>query len=218
MKDQVEKMGSSDRFYTIEELCKLQRATTEREREAFFWFFGTFLQCVSGRRAWGKGRYKELVSKAREEGGRMKVVTTSDEAFALLLFDNYEDKWLGQKPLGTTAEAATVEFDENADKDGRRKGSRRKGKYTGKKSGHCKYGGWSREGTARFNQLYNLVQADRASPSAERIENELLENCKAQKYVNKTSNDERPGEGDGTAGSAVLELLPVEAFWDLDKE
>ena len=35
-----------EEFFTIDELCKLRRATTERERKAFFWFFGSFLECV----------------------------------------------------------------------------------------------------------------------------------------------------------------------------
>jgi hypothetical protein len=75
------------------ELCKLRRATTEREHKAFFWFFGTYLECVCGRRSWGKQKQYKLVSKATEEGGRGKLATKSDEAFALLLFNNYIDKW-----------------------------------------------------------------------------------------------------------------------------
>jgi hypothetical protein len=78
--EQVKKMGGAENFYTIEELSNLRRATTERDCEATFWFFGTYLQCVSGKRARGKQRYQELVSKATEIGGQAKVVTTSDEA------------------------------------------------------------------------------------------------------------------------------------------
>jgi hypothetical protein len=39
-------------FYTVEELCKLRRATMERERRAFFWFFDAFLEYIFGARAW----------------------------------------------------------------------------------------------------------------------------------------------------------------------
>ena len=109
-----------EEFFTIDELCKLRRATTERERKAFFWFFGTYLECVCGRRSWGKQKQYELVSKATEEGGRGKLVTKSDEAFALLLFDNYIEKW---KKL-TTMDVS----DEGQEKQGRQRG-----KYTGKK-------------------------------------------------------------------------------------
>jgi hypothetical protein len=213
VREQVKKMGGVENFYTIEELSKLRRATTEREREATFWFFGTYLQCVSGRRAWGKQRYQELVSKATEIGGQAKVVTTSDEAFALLLFDNYIEKWLSEKqPPSETNEPP------DPPDDGRKKGSRRKGKYTGKKSGHCKYGGWSREGTARFNHFYNLVQVDRASPLAETMEKQILQYCKAQKYANEGGDDAvQHDEGGTNEGLGVLDsMVPVEAYWDLE--
>jgi hypothetical protein len=35
-------------LFTMEELCKLRRAETEREKGASFWFFGKFLSCVAG--------------------------------------------------------------------------------------------------------------------------------------------------------------------------
>ena len=36
------------KLFTIEELCKLRQAETEREMEAFFWFFGKFSESVCG--------------------------------------------------------------------------------------------------------------------------------------------------------------------------
>ena len=36
------------------------------------------------------------------------------------------------------------------------------GKYTALQSGKCKYNGWTDEGMARFNELFKMVQADRA--------------------------------------------------------
>ncbi len=35
---------SGEDFFTIDEHTKLRRANTDRERKAFFWFFGTFLE------------------------------------------------------------------------------------------------------------------------------------------------------------------------------
>jgi hypothetical protein len=35
-----------EEFFTIEEFCKLRRATSDREKRAFFWFFESFLECV----------------------------------------------------------------------------------------------------------------------------------------------------------------------------
>jgi hypothetical protein len=81
-------MENPDEFYTMEDICTSRRATTERERDAFFWFFGTFMDSVSGRRNWGKQKYQQLVTTACEPGGQNKLVTTSNEAFGLLLFEN----------------------------------------------------------------------------------------------------------------------------------
>ncbi len=55
---------TTNEFYTIEELCKLRRLPTRREKEAFYWFFGAFLECVSGKKAWGRAKYTSFVSKA----------------------------------------------------------------------------------------------------------------------------------------------------------
>ena len=89
------KKMDADEFFTIKELCKLRRSTTEKEKEAFYWFFGSFLECVCGKKAWGKAKYVSLVSLACETNRTAaKLVTMSDEAFALLIFDNYIDKWI----------------------------------------------------------------------------------------------------------------------------
>jgi hypothetical protein len=77
-----------EEFFTIDELCKLRRATTKRERKAFFWFFGSFLECVCRRKGWGKQKQLALVSEATDKETHVKLVTNSDKAFALLLFDN----------------------------------------------------------------------------------------------------------------------------------
>ena len=51
-----------------------------RERKAFFWFFGNYLECGCGRQSWAKQKASPvLVLKATAEGGQGKLVT-SDEA------------------------------------------------------------------------------------------------------------------------------------------
>ena len=49
-------------LFTIEDLCKLRRAETEREKEAFFWFFGEFLSCVVGKRQWSAHKKYQLIA------------------------------------------------------------------------------------------------------------------------------------------------------------
>jgi hypothetical protein len=214
-------------FFTIEELCKLRRATTEREKRAFFWFFDSFLECVCGANTWRKAKKTTLVSEARGDGN-CKIVTKSDEAFALLLIDNYLEKW--ETILEAEDESADTDLVNNnnnmADTEGEANGRQKKkrtkrlpGKYTEKKSGHCKYGGWSRAGMARFNQLYNLVHDDRASPQSEQMERELLAFCRAQAGMNNEQHDEQQEGGiGGDNGLENTDTMPIEAAWDSDND
>ena len=88
------------------------------------------------------------------------------------------------------------------------------GKYTASKSGHCKYGGWSREGTKRFNEFHHLVQEDRASKQSQEMESQLLAFCRTQAGV-ITNGDRQREQGSGNALDET-EALPIEAAWDLD--
>ena len=90
-----EKLNTKN-FYTIEELSKLRSAATEREKEAFLWFIGEFVESVTGRRTWGKMKFSQTASQAKDPANGKLVVTVSDEALALLLFDNYSTKWFAQ--------------------------------------------------------------------------------------------------------------------------
>ncbi|MGL6009651.1 MAG: hypothetical protein ACRC1D_09370 [Culicoidibacterales bacterium] len=198
---------SGEDFFSIEELTKLRRASTDRERNAFFWFYGTFLESVCGRRNWGKMKANDLISNATEKGGRDKVVTKSDEAFALLMFENYIDKW--KSPPGNDDDRETNER-------GRKKQPRVRGKYTSVKSGHCKYGGWSHAGMARFNELYKIVEMDRASSVAEAMERELLAFCRKQMGSKHGLDVEQSQEGDNAEAIVDTEARIVEAAWDLD--
>lgn len=147
------------------------------------------------------------------------MVTKSDEAFGLLLLDNYLDKWIVQaeeeETAGTKPEAETI--------DGQEKNKRTKriaGKYTEKKKGHCKYGGWSSAGMARFNQLYSLVKEDRASAKAEEMERELMAFSRARAGLHDIDDEQREG---GTSSNDIeldetAESIPVEAAWDSDND
>jgi hypothetical protein len=83
-------------LFTMEELCKRMRAETEREKEASIWFFGKFLSCVVGKRHWIVQKQYQLISQAIMTGSSDKLVTISDEAFALLMYENCKEKWTKQ--------------------------------------------------------------------------------------------------------------------------
>ncbi len=196
-------------FFTIDELCKLRRSETEREKEAFLWFYGTFLECVCEKRNWGRQKQHQRISEATDKGSQARTVTISDEAFALLIFENYIDKWISTS-ADDMQDAGLVEADVPGE-PGRRKQPRHRGKFTSKKSGHCKY--W---GMARLNELYKLVCEDRACPQAAAMEGELLAFCKAKHGGVIGSADGGQDEGAADAGSAPVEVAFFEAAWDLD--
>jgi hypothetical protein len=89
--------------------------------------------CVCGASVWNNSKTKQLVSEARDPSGS-KVVSVSDEAFALLLIDNYLVKWRTRADeedtarigsVGDGAAAITTEGENT-----RRKQTKTAGKYT----------------------------------------------------------------------------------------
>jgi hypothetical protein len=107
-----------------------------------------------------------------------KVVTNSDEAFALLMYKNYISKW---KMQGNIEDDKDKQHEEDEDEDKQHEeddeivqsGPRRKkpitkalrGKYTDHNNGTTKYGGWSEKGMERFNELYKLVKKRQEMPT-----------------------------------------------------
>lgn len=146
-------------FFSLDTICKLRRATTADEVNAFKWFFGEFVECVSGKRVWSRHKYHDLISEAVNRDTGVQIVTVSDEAFALLLLDNYIEKW-------------KVKFVAKLQGKGLEK--RIDGKYTAATRGNFVFGGWSRAGQKKFNYYVNKVKEDRASPGAGEMEQEFL--------------------------------------------
>jgi hypothetical protein len=66
-----EKAG--DGFLTMDEVSKLGRASTDHKQKAFFWFFGKFLECVSGKAA---GEERSPLSWFQKRKIKMVVVKT----------------------------------------------------------------------------------------------------------------------------------------------
>ena len=192
-------------LFTMEELCKLRRAETEREKEASFWFFGEFLSCVVGKRQWIVQKKYQLISQATMTGSSDKLATISDETFALLMYENYEDKWTkqGNEQAGQSVQSGKKVI---------------WGKFTVQNSGTCKYGGWSHAGMRRFNELYDLVVEDRACPQAAAVEKEFLDYCIKEGNKKKVGG-RRSDEPTVVEGSAsMLQPRYIRAAWDLNHE
>lgn len=217
---------SGEQFFTFDELCKLRRATTDREKKAFIWFFDSFLECVCGTSAWNNAKTKQLVSEARDQSGS-KVVSVSDEAFGLLLIDNYMEKWRKRATEDEAARIKPVGDSATAGEDPGGKRTKTAGKYTGKAKGQCKWGGWNSDGIKQFNFLRKLVKADREADKSnvaepKQMEKFLLDYCRTKAGKKDPRDDENlDGAGDTAhnhAAARAKAMVTVEAEWDSDED
>jgi hypothetical protein len=222
-----------EEFFTFKEFYKLRRATSEREKRAFFWSFNNFLECVYGANIWRIAKTTQLVSGPRESNGS-KIVSISNKAFGLLLIDSYLEKWkinaeegtagsgtMENNSMTTEAETATTTGAETASGQGKKKKAlKMPGKYTHKKAGQCRISGWSGAGSRQFNALRRLVKDDRACPEAEQMERELMCFCSNSTKKKNSGNN----EDDKLDGSAVPTdtlptpdaMMPFQADWFSD--
>jgi hypothetical protein len=199
--------------YSMESLVKLRRSYdgSKEDLEAFGWFFGEFMDCVSGARTWGGQRkYVDHVSKAKIKGvgGNIMPVTGSDEAFGLLMYENYVDKWIQKYHHDRTALLPSVRTAAERSKSSKKM----RGKYTEGTTGKCNVGGWSRKGIRRFNDLCATVINDRADPLAEQMEEYLLWEIRKKKYGNTGSAIE---SDDDSVHGVLEENHAIKAFCEV---
>jgi hypothetical protein len=60
----------------------------EGNKDDWFWFADKVVECVAGKRVWGKQKTMNTLTE---------TVTASDEAFALLVLVNNWDKWKAEQ-------------------------------------------------------------------------------------------------------------------------
>jgi hypothetical protein len=129
-----------------------------RETE-WFWFADNVIECISGKRAWGKEKSTKVLTES---------VTASDETFALLLLINNWDKWLVEE------EKPPRKMDPM---------------YTGSTRGNKKFQGWSDLGIAKYNELLEKVEHDRDSMWGKEIEKAFLQAKASNSAMRKRTSD-----------------------------
>ena len=110
----------------------------------FFVMFDEMIECVTGKKRW---------TRRAKVGGLItasQLVTSTDEAFAILCLENYWDKW-----MTTSSKIDTSDTDSEDGKGGRSTKRRPVAltKWTDARRGHIQFGGWNDEGLSRFNTL-----------------------------------------------------------------
>jgi len=145
-------------------LPSLDELMLKRQKEDTFMVFAdTFLSRVVGMSIWRKNCAKLPISE---------MATISDEAFTLLLLENY---WEGWSTKNLDEYKSEVTIDETTNQKKKRKATW--GKFTSGAWGSRRFGGWSKEGLIRFNQLYSQVEEDRKKDNAAEVEEQYRLRC-----------------------------------------
>ena len=151
-----------------------------------------------------------LISEATMTGSdkAKKLVTKSDKAFALLMYEKYINKW--RKQEGNNEQSNEDERPAESMQEGKKVIW---GKYTVQNSGTCKYGGWSHAGVERFNDLYNLVKEERICPQAAAMEKEFLDHCIEE--ANKEGGGRRSDEPTVIEGALHCTVHPLVELYSI---
>jgi len=145
-------------------LPSLDELMLKRQKEdTFIVFAATFLSRVVGMSIWRKNCAKLPISE---------MATVSDEAFTLLLLENY---WEGWSTKNLDEYKSEVTIDETTNQKKKRKATW--GKFTSGAWGSRRFGGWSKEGLVQFNQLYSQVEEDRKKDNAAEVEEQYRLRC-----------------------------------------
>ena len=143
-----------------------------RSKDNFMYynFINYFVSSVIGKMDYKKKCCSNLLST---------YATVSDEAFALLSFENNFDTWMDMGVRGDTKTSQVPRKYTNG------------GKLQNKTATSQHNKGWSDEGLQRFNVLFDLVEKNRASPYAKQFEEDLRKWCEAKAEGKKQKKVEK---------------------------
>ncbi len=124
-------------------------------------FCNTFLACVVGKNRWNM----QIKHGAKVDA----VATVSDEAFALLLLENYWDfmEQVDKKEFYSLASSTRQKRDHRDNEAADQSKTKATGKWTSSWRGSRRYCGWNSEGLLRFNELVAIVKQDRTDNNAQ---------------------------------------------------
>ena len=128
----------------------------QSENFAYFDFVEFFVSSVIGKACFKQNCCDNLLSQ---------YATISDEAFAILIFENNLDAWID---MGVRKDTSGTEVPRKYTNGGRSKGEMAS-------SQHNK--GWSEQGLKRFNELFDKVKENRATPEAVIFEERFRAYC-----------------------------------------
>jgi len=122
----------------------------------YFDFIEYFLSAVIGKTYYKENRCEKLLSE---------YASVSDEALAILIFENNFETWRDMAKQNITKNSVVTRKYTNG------------GSATGNKASSRHYQGWSTDGIKRFNELFDLIKNDRDSPNAKNYEESFRVFC-----------------------------------------
>ncbi len=163
---------------TVEEVRMCIRRTNDvnnpREMKLFKWFWECLLPKVVGAVEWGPSvRYYNKIStyKIPNDPKKRTLITPSNEAMILTLWENQFEKWhelwaWSQDPANRG-----------------KKQTNRGGKFTSCEKGQCDYSGWSAEGIEAFNTYVEEAKAGRKTDNRKLLETQTLNELRAEYHI-----------------------------------
>jgi len=184
----------------MRDILLLRKNNNKEVNEAYVYFCEKFIKHVVGvqsfNRAW------------KNNASITELATPSDEALALLLLENSLLRWTAEFDKVGRGEVVTKD-DKQLPKPLYTSSNNHRGELKGFTR---RYGGWSDQGIARFNELYKMVRDDRVKHSswfdeimAKRISaigEEEVGGNQAQNLMIKADNDLFCGNGNDETKSS----------------
>ena len=134
----------------------------------YFKFIEYFIAPVVGKIFYKENRCDRLISD---------YISVSDEAFAILIFENNYETWCDMVKRNNTKLSPVIRKYTNG------------GSSSGKNGSSRRYQGWNSEGIKRFNDRFDLVKADRESPHARQFEEVFKVYCENEGVLGKKKSN-----------------------------
>ena len=188
--------GSSS-FPSVESLvkCVERKVVTPEEYDVFVFYCEELLSKMVGVSEWNKKTFCfSTISDAIRQNTKIALISSSDEAFAVLLVDNCIGRWteeMQEEDARAKDQAAKNKENDKSDPEPPVKREPKIGKYTSSTTGQAKYGGWNQNGLKYFNRLKKINESARENPRCKVVEEKCVELLrKNHKITAKTWEDQ----------------------------
>ena len=181
-------------------------AQKEQARDVFKWFWDDLLPKVCGKTRFGRSirHYTTICEAHHPNDSHHKLVTSSDEACVLILYENCYDRFMLAAELRKQKKTLTKEEKDKCD--------RYKSRWSVSTDGHCQWGGWKVEGRDRFKMHKKSIAKARKKAHVRDVELSILEEIKASLDTKEDKKEKKP---------KAAPVVPSEydpGFFDSDNE